>query len=43
VQKLHEQLDEYKSDGMTGRRSLSQGSFGDENDYEAQRTLPIIT
>nr|XP_044250031.1 leucine-rich repeat flightless-interacting protein 2 isoform X2 [Drosophila takahashii] len=36
VQKLHEQLDEYKSDGMTGRRSLSQGSFGDENDYEAQ-------
>ncbi|XP_026837497.1 leucine-rich repeat flightless-interacting protein 2 isoform X1 [Drosophila erecta] len=44
VQKLHEQLDEYKSDGISGRRSLSQGSFGDENDYEAQReTNKIIS
>ncbi|XP_016983593.1 leucine-rich repeat flightless-interacting protein 2 isoform X2 [Drosophila rhopaloa] len=36
VHKLHEQLEEYKSDGIVGRRSSSQGSFGDENDYEAQ-------
>jgi len=41
VQKLHEQLDEYKSDGMTGRRSLSQGSFGDENDYEAEMRIDV--
>ncbi|KAI8035569.1 hypothetical protein M5D96_011618 [Drosophila gunungcola] len=43
VQKLHEQLEEYKSDGTVGRRSSSQGSFGDENDYEAQRMLTKIT
>ncbi|XP_068154458.1 leucine-rich repeat flightless-interacting protein 2 isoform X1 [Drosophila tropicalis] len=37
VQKLNEQLEEYKSDGKIGHGSSSYGTFGYDDDYEAQR------
>ncbi|KAH8421369.1 hypothetical protein KR009_003284 [Drosophila setifemur] len=36
VHRLHEQLEQYKSEGSGGRGSFSHGT-GDDDDYEAQR------
>ncbi|XP_030378534.1 leucine-rich repeat flightless-interacting protein 2 isoform X2 [Scaptodrosophila lebanonensis] len=37
VQKLHEQLESFKTEGKMGRGSSSNGPFSYDDDYEAQR------
>lgn len=41
---LHEQLDAYKSEGVAGGSgSFAHGSFGEDDDYEAQSMFPFDT